>query len=113
MTHEQLEAIRERTEKATKGPWVCGAIPNAIFVEANDYKLICGKESDIQADYENAVFIANAREDIPALLAEVARLHEEITFIAHVDGVTNAYDADFVPISVKSWAERVLNGGDA
>lgn len=65
LTKEQLEAIRQRAESATAGPWefyetLCGE----IFPNHND-----GRYTD--ADLE---FISKAREDIPALLAEIDRL---------------------------------------
>lgn len=54
--------------------------------------------------------LMNAREDIPALLAEVERLRREIAFVAHVDLLRNAYNAEHIAVSVKSWALNVLDG---
>jgi hypothetical protein len=70
LTIEQIEAIRERSENATEGPWF--AIHNTdICVEepqgSSDITTVAFSVSD-------AEFIANARQDIPALLAEVAYL---------------------------------------
>jgi hypothetical protein len=54
--------------------------------------------------------LANAREDVPKLLAEIERLRREISFIAHVDLVKNAYDKEHIAVSVQSWALNVLDG---
>ncbi|MEX3713516.1 hypothetical protein ABFV99_14025 [Cytobacillus horneckiae] len=87
---------------------------------------------------ENMNFIASARTDVPALLDmitelqsenklletsfeesdrnknryadEVERLRNEISFIANVDMVKNAHDAEHVAVSVKSWASDTLEG---
>jgi hypothetical protein len=76
LTAEQITAIRQRTESATTGPWHttkcdCG------HPACNTYFLnIAG--SDGRLDPNDALFIANARHDIPILLAEVDRLNEEL-----------------------------------
>lgn len=77
MTEDELKAIRERADKATPGPWVggdgeyddvCAAIPNS---NDNAVYLI------IECMYKNDVsFVAHARQDIPALVAEVERLQK-------------------------------------
>ena len=78
MTDEELQAIRERAEKATPGPWEANEV--GLYVIA---PLARGKESiarmpypygDTSDNQSNAAFIAHARTDIPALLAEVERL---------------------------------------
>lgn len=92
MTHEQIEAIRERAEKATEGPWNWdgdftytkrGMLEPLIW--ESEYKGIGVEETD-------ADFIAHSREDIPALLAEVERLQKQneeyeraLSQIAHGD----------------------------
>ena len=76
MTKEEREAIRTRCEAATSAPWVAmdSCIPTAkcVYSEAkrrysNSYD-ICTTNTDGKADGE---FIANARQDIPALLNEL------------------------------------------
>ncbi len=90
MTDVQIAAIRERSDKATDGPWgvfrECGGrkrfgIATQKSLDDNDTG-----ELDAIVDYEgrdsgilkeaDAAFIAHAREDVPALLAEVARLQK-------------------------------------
>lgn len=65
MTKERLDAIQGRADRATCGPWChwCHWCREDMPTAA---KVI--PESD------DARFIAHAREDIPALLAEVERL---------------------------------------
>jgi hypothetical protein len=73
ITGEQLNAIRERAEKATEGQWL--TIHNTdICVEEPPGS--CDIDSIAYADrVPDAEFIANARQDIPALLAEVEYLN--------------------------------------
>jgi predicted amidohydrolase YtcJ len=54
MTAEQLQAIRERADKATPGPW-------DIILNGHNIK--------VERTPANIDFIAHARTDIPALLA--------------------------------------------
>ena len=74
MENIELEKIAERCNKATKGPWIS-------FIEGRDHT--CGSDfiqtagEDIEligATHDDQDFIANARQDIPALLDEIARL---------------------------------------
>lgn len=73
-----LDAIRRRAAAATPGPWKigsrfgCGVLGSAVAV-------ISGKLPPIELDPHrngraDAAFIAHARQDVPALLAEVDRL---------------------------------------
>lgn len=72
----RADDIRARADAATPGPWRYEAEhePAAVFFIVNE-----GGELRIVADniaYPNADFIANAREDVPYLLAERDRLTE-------------------------------------
>lgn len=69
MTERELQAIRERWEAATPGPWVKNVNRNGIVT--SNYCITGLRDVD-------AYFIAAARTDVPALLAEVERLREEI-----------------------------------
>jgi hypothetical protein len=113
LTTEQLNAIKERAEKATNvnnSGWYVDEDYSDTIRDAWDCELIAqvarGKDND-------AEFIAQARTDIPALIAEVERLRKEISFIANVDMTKNAIDAEHVAVSVKGWALDVLEGGGA
>lgn len=71
MNAEQLNAIKERAAKATPGPWYSHA-DGTIFLEHT--KEIADVWTD--NDKSDAEFIAHAREDVPALVAEVERYHD-------------------------------------
>lgn len=82
LTPEQLRAIKGRCEQATEGPWevegrggvhMSGRRDAYIVVQAKTGRCLHGPTWT----YEDAVFVAHAREDVPALIAEVERLWEE------------------------------------
>ncbi|QJC97180.1 hypothetical protein HC660_27060 [Bacillus mojavensis] len=78
LNKKQLEEIRKRSDKATVGHWratlddpydrtyVLGAFNGGVTVIA-----------DIKGDAD-AEFIANARQDIPALLEHIAEVEQEL-----------------------------------
>lgn len=86
MTNDQLEAIRKRAEAATPGPWEvwtgCSWRRIGSSRTAREVILPTNHPSDNHPDLsmreEDGEFVAHAREDIPALLAEVERLRGEI-----------------------------------
>ncbi len=90
-----LEIIRVGCEAATEGPWTWleGHIGRSLLSAPNDSVLhITGPGAvdptriNICADDDNAAFIAHAREDIPALIAEVERLRDVLqTIFLHSD----------------------------
>lgn len=74
MTREEIEAIRKRAEKATEGPW--GASLDEWPGNANLRHWVSTHWDGLACavSYEDAEFIAHAREDIPKLLVEIERL---------------------------------------
>lgn len=95
LTPERLKEIKQRAERATPGPWTslsddryrrrtmniraaCHPRKPLVAQTATGARAgICGgRVYDNGEDYrhDNAEFIANAREDVPALVAEVERL---------------------------------------
>ena len=77
MTDEERAAIRERAAKAFSGPWTYEDFPGNVYTVSTDYH---GDYPLVAADCrddETGQFIAHAREDIPALLADVERLRAE------------------------------------
>jgi hypothetical protein len=90
LTPEQLAAIRERAEKATVGPWHTDDAQDDWVVVAPS-GMVCDiawegcvdmahpERGAVQNVAANATFIAAARADVPALLAHVAALSEELT----------------------------------
>lgn len=100
MTPADLDAIEKRAAAATPGPWrECGDIlqgKSAIRISSKD--LFCSYDTMSMQNADDARFIAAARSDVPALLAEVRRLQAELsdnkTFIAAALSVVRSIDAD-------------------
>lgn len=91
MTDTELQAIAQRAEKATEGPWencrgfvrspVHGSEMTAPGFTVTTSCLWVAECRDGEAFYNadaNADFIAHARTDIPALLAEITRLRAQV-----------------------------------
>ena len=85
MTKEELVEIRGRVDKASMGPW-----------ERNKMNgIIINKEMIVEAEYTSDIrFIAHARQDVPALLDEVERLHSKLEGTKEA---LNMYVDDIVP----------------
>lgn len=82
MSDERLEQIQARAAAATPGPWEAwdtGDPPTEdearAWIVTGSLHLATLYAGDPSA---NATFAAHAREDIPALLNEIDRLHEEV-----------------------------------
>ena len=76
LTDEELAQIRERSEMASAGPWTLEGVAYESFaVMSPDY--LYG-EMFVVSVKDDADFIANAREDIPKLLAEIEMLRDEV-----------------------------------
>jgi len=81
MTEQELQEIKERSEKATPGPWTY--VPGELIEDGADsyYEDAPNIKGPFTVDMDeywalgenNADFIAHSREDVPALLAEVER----------------------------------------
>ena len=92
MTEEQLQEIKERVAKATPGPWKwenygaeydfettmpsLNGVNNKEIMNFGDGEQYYPTEGT-PPDEADAGFIAHAREDVPALIAEVERLRKE------------------------------------
>ena len=75
MTSKELDAIQARADAATPGTWNAGGDNMARSINGNDpVKPVAWLT--VWNDRPNADFIAHAREDVPALVAEVRRLRE-------------------------------------
>lgn len=82
LSPERETEIRERAEAATEGPWAADGAeiyraPNGI-IRISQW---VGETLDIDdrgRSNRDAEFVAHAREDVPALLAEIDRLRAEI-----------------------------------
>ena len=82
---EREREIRHRAAAATPGPWHLEHSPDSYgCVTIGDYGWVAPgpatPEYDVDSDQgrSDAEFIAHAREDLPALLAEVDRLRTEL-----------------------------------
>lgn len=83
LTDEELDQIRQRCDKASRGPW-------KSYIEGRDHLsgdsvIITGVKGEIGEDIyltgatdDDQDFIAHARQDIPRLLDEVERLKRVI-----------------------------------
>ncbi|MFF5993436.1 hypothetical protein AAGS61_01620 [Lysinibacillus sp. KU-BSD001] len=91
MKAEQLQVIKERAEKATNGPWkVVKSEESGVQIgttwESGQLKACVpvvttahGKGSvTVYINDRNAEFVAHAREDVPALIAEIERLQASL-----------------------------------
>lgn len=88
MTDEQLAAIEQRVQAASPGPWTA----NVYSLEVNGPEMtIYDEGGHEQGDQQ---FIAHAREDVPALLAEVRLMRE-------ANGIMRA-----ALIAWEKWAQR-------
>lgn len=82
MTEQELQAIKERVEKATRGPWKWEQdfLDCEEFYSEDEHEIItagCGQNVGfVHIKGNDAEFIAHAREDVPTLIAEVKRYKE-------------------------------------
>lgn len=105
MSEQQLAEIRSREAATTKGPWGTyddgtGRIDIAADLEETGHGYTCRRgiaqtdddpidndpahmdwdeDTDLAQSEADAQFIAHARTDVPALLAEIDRLRAELT----------------------------------
>lgn len=110
MKQEQLNAIKERVEKATPGPWEVRNDNEGTeyfpFWVVSKLELDSGEwfaELHV-GDISDAQFIANAREDVPVLVTEVERLRKVLQTIAEHNIFTTPQ------IDIKDFARQALDG---
>lgn len=83
MTEDELKAIEARAEAATPGPWETGeevSYPGrcaGIWPQGDTWNIVTTDCGVYGPELVDAVFIAHARTDVPALIAEVRRLRAE------------------------------------
>ena len=97
MTNEELTAIEERANAATREPWE--GTKNSGVVSKHDacdtvFETGCGCCTDKALSAEDAAFIAAARVDVPALIAEVRSLRAERDALRMVYKAAAAYCDD-------------------
>lgn len=114
MTPEELAAIKARAEAATPGPWSYYASPTSGGYKIQGIEKAWFYEATASTN-ENADFITHAREDVPALVAEVERLRAALVKIAYNDYVEQNKDT-FLSAGQRAYetARRALGlDGDA
>ncbi len=96
MNNAELDAIEARAKKATPGPWEWTHHPHdgdeptfATSLDTTDDKGILFHNAWWGINLANNKFIAHAREDIPALVAEV-RLYKQAEQAWARDGLAPA-----------------------
>ena len=98
MTREQLDAIRARVEAATPGPWLTDSCLDVYTEQVREidpdigielYKTVYSHHTagpEGTQPWHDTHFMAHAREDVPALLAEVERLRDAHAMAVQVSG---------------------------
>jgi hypothetical protein len=87
MTEDDLQAIEARADAATSQPWeACKLSEGLGYVYSSGLGDVVAGSSSAAFLLDDAEFIAAARRDVPALVAEVRRLREALV---------DAWDAGF------------------
>lgn len=98
MTREQLDAIRARVDAATPGPWLTDSCLDVYTEQVREidpdigmelYKTVYSHHThgpEGTQPWHDTHFMAHAREDVPALLAEVERLRDAHAMAVQVSG---------------------------
>jgi hypothetical protein len=109
-TRLDLDAIRDRANAATKGPWGVEHEGGVMVLNRGTCQAVAfvGSEGDDQVRADSA-FLAAAREDVPALLAEVDRLTTELAAANQVanDALTLAEQAAADRRSLRTQVDRL------
>lgn len=115
MTESELHEIRTRLRKASSGPWTVKRMPNMWPSQVGDHRThpsirgfrVPKRMYDIVPEQveRDAAFMADARQDLPALLGEFDRLLG-ILHDAHLalGELSNAEDAD-----VRAHLQRIVS----
>lgn len=89
MTEAELQAIETRCNEASVAPWHCdpwNMLPNGyLYGPAPAHSHKCAENAGLMKchppasfQYQDADFIAHARADVPALIAEIRQLQAKI-----------------------------------
>ena len=91
-TPERIREARERCERATPGPWVHSPpgvdephVSTKIGSDGERVNWLASPRSAPSKRWHDAAFIAHAREDLPAALAEIERLNRLVVATANAD----------------------------
>jgi hypothetical protein len=76
ITDEEIADIAARESRATAGPWK-SYVESRDHLSGSDFIMTGGEDIELTgATVADQDFIANARQDIPKLLAEIERLRK-------------------------------------
>ena len=78
MTQQELDALKALAEAATPGPWVCYyslSVGATVQQKGKAGWIFRAQEKATRGDMD---FVAAARAAVPALIAEVERLREQL-----------------------------------
>jgi len=76
VSDDEIEAIKRRCAEATPGPWT-SYVESREHMSGSDFIMTQGEDIYLTgATTADQDFIAHARQDIPKLVAEVARLRK-------------------------------------
>lgn len=102
LTDAELNAIKERLERSTPGPWE--AVP---VVDSYEYVIVGDNKSEAVTaevyERDDAIFIEYARQDMPKLVAEVERLQAEVNALERI--LTKKPEAQKVVVRVEKETE--------
>jgi hypothetical protein len=123
MTNDELEAISTREQRATLGPWTVKRVQNLYPSEAGDgrtYPAVRGFRCP-KAIYEraweqveqDAMFMAGARSDVPALVNEVRRLRRRMQELHMVVGEAVQFQPKVTPGDVLKLVDDLLKEEEA
>lgn len=73
-----IDAIKERCDKATPGPWRYNRVSRNVYEYLTNVDVIVGRLNGTGNADNNGLFIANARHDILALIAEIETLRVQL-----------------------------------
>jgi hypothetical protein len=114
MTQPDFEQIRARTEAADEGPWYLSDLDTARedhrpVIARLDLSVISRHEPSHQPTLSspNAQFFLHAREDIPALLAAIDELTNDL---AEADELNNDLEARNAKLEAVAKIGRYLGG---
>ena len=108
MDNQELQKIKERAKKAIPGPWVANSQSHSGYSYITQHEKL-GRNIARVHQYDNAEFMAAAREDVPRLVWEVERLQLALQLILdtceaseHIRQCTDLYIIEDIAFMVMS-----------
>ena len=102
-----LEPIKDRATETTEGEWKVNLKGCTVYRSATDFTLI----AEAYRGSADAQFIAHAKTDIPALIAEVERLRIYKSEMVRQLMETSVFTAKQIGWSLECVAEALVNAG--